>query len=373
MCKKLSSFFIFAILCICIIGCSKPVNSQKTASDSEIVELEKVAVKGDDLPVNLYIFNNIAQIISGNTEGELLGFLWKDITVPNTVMSDTLYLIDPATAHAYKVFTPNDGYRVFNAVLNKDWIVITEHSETNWIIHLLNRGNNEEKALCSGDYFGEGGLDYPSLTLHNGVLAYNTSEKACDSMISTIEVVNLENGQQNRVMKVEGKKQYLGSPSIYEDYIVFHRGEWTEKMEAEVYLYYIKEKILRKISCANMAIQPSIWGKYVVWSEYSPNIPETKNIVLYNIETNKCTTITYASPQNHKEYWAVSMSRGIVTWFCNFQNNPTIYCIATNEIRSFDIEGEQAAVQGSWLTWRNPKTGIGTYIVELSSFCPVLD
>lgn len=375
MWNKRISFLILMIIIhsACVTGCNQQVNTEKTVIDSEIIELERTAVKGDGLPENIYLFNNIAQIIGGNTEGELLGFLWKDIQVPNTIASDTLYLIDPVAAQARKLFTPQDGYRIFSAVLDQDWIVVSEQSEKKWIIHLINRRNNEEKAICSGDYFGEGGLDYPSLTLYKGILAYNTSEKTPDSMISTVGVMNLGNGQQNTVMKVEGLKQYLGAPVIYEDYLVFHRGEWTEKMAAEVYLYNIKDKILKKISGEQMAIQPSIWGKYVVWAGYSPDILETKNVILYNIENNKCTTITDASPENHKEYWALTFSQGIVSWFCNFQNNPTLYCTATNEIRSFNIEGQQTSVCGSWLTWRNPQKTVGTYIVGLSSFLPELD
>jgi hypothetical protein len=37
------------------------------------------------------------------------------------------------------------------------------------------------------------------------------------------------------------------------------------------------------------------------------------------------------------------------------------------------MEGNQVAVYGSWLTWRNPTESIGTYIVGLSSFFPALD
>lgn len=376
--KKFGFFLTISILSVILntflVGCSKQVDSKDRGDALDIVQLEKREVKDDDIPANTYIFNNIAQIISGNNEGELLGLLWANTKASNPILSEDLYLIDPAASYAQKVFTPQAGYRIFDAVLDKDWIAISVQSKTQWIIHLVNRHTNELKVLCSGDYFIEGGgPDYPSLALHKGILAYNTSIKISNSMLSKIELINLETGQFNTVKQIYGYKQYLGPPSIYEDFLVFHRGEWTEKMNSEVYLYDIESKNLKQISQNQMAVKPSIWGKYVVWSGYSPDTPEIKNIVLYNLETDKCATITDASPENRKEYWAVSISHGIVTWSCNFENKPSIYSTSSNELRSFEVEGQQASVRGSWFTWRNPKASSGTYIAGLSAFFPVLD
>lgn len=184
-------------------------------------------------------------------------------------------------------------------------------------------------------------------------------------MLSAIELLNLNTGKRITVKEINGLKQYLGRPSIYDKFLVFYRGEWTDKMQAEVYLYDIENEDLRKISGSRMAVQPSIWGKYVAWSAYSANQPETKNVVLYDMETGECKDVTDATPQNKKEYWAISISNGIVAWSCNFENMLKVYNAATNEMKVYNIEAQQTAVHGSWLTWRNPSSGAGTFMAAL--------
>lgn len=367
--------FLLVIINSFLAACSQQqIDGEKRTNSIDIIQLEKSEVKCDGIPANTYIFKDIAQIIGGNNEGELLGFLWKDTRESNPIILDDLFLIDPSNSHAQKVFTPQTGFRIFNAVLDKNWLVICEQSKTQWIIHLINRQSSESKILCSGNYFAEGGgPDYPSLALHKGMLAYNTSTKISNSMTSEITLINLGIGQLNTIKQIYGYKQYLGPPCIYENFLVFHRGEWTEKINSEVYLYDLDSKIEKQISQNQMAANPSIWGKFIVWSGYSTDTPETKNIILYNLGTDKYTTITDASVENRKEYWAATISHGIVTWSCNFENKPSIYSTSSNELRNFEVEGQQASVHGSWFTWRNPKVSSGTYIAGLSSFFPVLD
>lgn len=179
--KRISLLFllIISILLITYIlsGCSSGTSYKPNQFSPDKVELTRVAVNDEEAPSNLYHFIDISQINGGNNYGELLGFLWNDTKTVNPEQLVALYLIDPAKSTAYKVFQPHPGFRIYSAVIDKDWIAFVEQSKTDWRMYSINRKTNEIKKLDAGSLlYRGGGLDYPTLALYDGILSYNNLE-----------------------------------------------------------------------------------------------------------------------------------------------------------------------------------------------------
>ena len=361
-----------------IVGCNEVKfrkQPQTTIGESEsapeTVPLQAAKDLHDDR--NVY-FPQISEILGGNLNGELLGFLWRESGEKEQKQFRALYLIDPARNNATKIVDPPAGFQVHRAALDNQWVAWVERNETTWKVFAKKRDSGERQTIDEGRYFKEAGMDYPSLALYNGWLVYNPSLKAEDVIKSQVLARNLNSGEKLLLHEVTGEHQYLGAPSIYEDQVVWHRGEWTRELYAEVYLYDLTRRNSRRLSNGNPAIGPSIWGRYVVWGTYAKETPETKNIMLYNLDTGTESLLTDAVPSNRREYWGPTISHGIVTWNANYTGyKPAFYVVRMQETRYLKSEGEQAGVYGSWFTWRQPSYGPGTFMLGLTSWGIFLD
>ncbi len=321
-------------------------------------------------PAFRFYFPQVAEVTGGTLKGELLGFLWS-----NTEGREFsgLYLIDPIKGTASLAVDPEPGYEIGNAASDGTWLAWTEKTRDSW--KLFAKKGKEKQVIDEGLYFEGGGTDYPSVSLFNGVLVYNTSTKqAKNGMVSQVVAVDLTAQKREVLHEITGTKQYLGPPSIYENFIVWHRGEWTRNLTAEVYLYDLTTKKMRQLSSGDPAVTPVIWGRYVAWATYSPKVPEAKNIILYDLTTGATRVLTDASASNHLEYWHPTICHGVVTWSSNANAPKPEFFVVTPDIADrpqlgekhrLASEGEQAAVYGSWFTWRNPGKGLGTYVFDI--------
>lgn len=361
--------FVLSILSIAIfnIGCLKKesTNINNSYSPDEV----NIAANECGSYYTYYYYPQISQVIQGNREGELLGFLWDE---NNSKQLEALYLINPFIQKAIKVSEPKEGY-IANAALNNKWIIFTEKTHYKWRIIAINRSTNKKITVDEGTYFKEAGLDYPSLSVENDNLVYNISEKKDKIILSKIILYNLGNKSKKTLHVFEGEENYFGAPSINANTIVWHRGEWTSEMNAEVYYYNIKDKELRQISNSKPAITPCIWGDYIVWNEYESNNPETKNIVLYDLATDKRTKLTNAVKGDRREYWGPTIAHGIVSWNYNTKSKLELYTAKLKTKKVFDIYGEQVKVLGSWFTWHDKQKGNGTCMFSLVDAFPALD
>ncbi|MCS5695733.1 hypothetical protein [Desulfofundulus thermocisternus] len=366
-------FFIFMLI-LMVEGCSQPESYPKTITAPAVIQLtQKTIHKVDSDPYKYFYFPQISQVIGGNINGELVGFLWERAEKPQQLRA--LYIIDPAQKKATKIAEPQPGFEIHTAALDDRYVAWVEKNKVRWKLCLLNKKAKSIKIIDQGKYFTEAGTDYPSVALYNGILVYNVSFKdKTKVMLSQIVAQDLNTGRKMILGEVTGTEQYLGPPSIHEDNVVWHCGEWTKEMKAEVYLYNLTDHKIQQLSHDTPAITPTIWGKYVVWSTYSSKVPETKNIVLYNLATGTRTFLTEAVPSQRLEYWRPTISHGVVTWNTNKPDHElVVFLAATGERRQLKIKGEQIGVHGSWLTWRHASNGPGTFLLTLSNFLPALD
>ena len=377
---SLAFIVVLGLILAPVCGCGRNVNPATNTVKKNAIPVpgtiqlkQKIIEKPNAFPYRYFYFPEVSQILDGNPNGELVGLLWADVSKKERRQLQALYLIDPARKIATKIAEPRSGFEIYRAALDDKWVVWVEKTETTWKLSALNRTTKETKIIDEGEYFKEGGPDYPSPDLYNGMFVYDTSLKAENNMISRIIAKNLNTGERIVLGKVEGSNQYLGPPKIYENHVVWHRGEWTKDMRAEVYLYNLADRRLRRLSAGNPAITPVIWGKYVVWNTYQSKSPENKNIVLYNLETGASTFLTKAA--RFEEYWEPSIGYGIVTWNANVSNyNPVIYVATTGEKRTLEVQGSQIRIYGPWLAWHSTgEKDSGTFLLGLDSLSPVLD
>lgn len=344
-------------------GCGQPEDHMRTLAAPSVVHFTQ-----ED-----FYFPQISQVLGGNVNGELVGFLWEGAEKPKQLRG--LYIIDTAQKKAIKIAEPQPGMDVYAAAIDDRWAAWAERNKAGWELRLLNRETGLIKAVDRGEYFPEAGIDYPSVAFYDGVLVYNVSfrDKA-KTVLSQIVARDLNTGRKMILGEVTGRDQYLGPPSIYKDYAVWHRGEWTKEMKAEVYLYNLTDHEIQQLSHEAPAITPAIWGKYVVWSTYSSKTPETKNIVLYNLATGRRSFLTRAVPSQRLEHWRPTISHGVVAWNTNKPDHKLeVFLTATGKRRQLEFNGEQIGVYGSWLTWHNTSAGQGTFLLPLSSFLPAID
>jgi len=371
---------ILGLILTSVCGCGKAVNHRTSTAKknaipiAETVQLkQEIIEKPNAFPYRYFYYPEVSQILDGNTNGELIGLLWADVGKKELQQFQALYVIDPTQKIAAKIIEPQSGFTIYRAALDNKWVAWVEKTETTWKLYTINRVTKAIKIIDEGQYFKEGGPDYPSPDLYNGILVYDTSTKAENNMISRIIAENLNTGERIVLGKVEGSNQYLGPPKIYENYVVWHRGEWTKDMKAEVYLYNLANRKLRQLSAGSPAITPVIWGKYVVWNTYHSKSPENKNIVLYNLETDVGTFLIKAAL--FEEYWGPSIAYEIVTWNANDSNyNPVIYVAATGEKRTLEVQSSRIRIYGPWLAWHSAGgKEPGTFLFRLDSFFPVLN
>ncbi|MCL6610118.1 MAG: hypothetical protein K6T66_01110 [Peptococcaceae bacterium] len=311
----------------------------------------------------------IASIVGINENGQLLGYL-------EGIFNSSLYIIDIEEQNAKKLITAHVDNKIKSVVVNKSNVLWVENNDKSWVIFNMNIRDGSIMEIDKGDYFLEGGLDYPYLSLFNGDLVYNTSCKnPGEPMISQIIYYSLNSGIKEVIGEVKGDKTYLAAPSVYNGNVVWDRGEWTREMKAEVYLYNIPSKKLTMISGSrSAATTPVIWDKYVAWSTYSPYKSEVKNIEVYNIESGEVKPVTNNSPDSHLEPWGKTIGNGILTWKQNLpMNKITLYNLETGEIKTINSPTYYPEIHGNWLTWtplKNDgarKPGIYLYKIEANA------
>lgn len=350
---------------------------ERVGPSPEKVELTKIANEVKNFPFRYAYFPRLAEVFAGNSNGELLGILWAEADKKEGRRQfRALYVIDPSSGRAIRAAEPDPGFNIFRAALDNRWVTWVEHNRTNWRICALDRETKTRMLVDQGQYFPEAGPDYPSVAVHGGTLVYNVSLiDTGQEMVSRVVACNLSLGKRETLGEIKGTDRYLGPPAIYEDHVVWHRGEWTREMNAEVWLYNLPQRQLRRLSSQNWAaITPAIWGKYVVWSAYVTKTPETKDIVLYNLNTGQQTLLTRAVPSTHLEHGLPTISHGVVTWNTNVpQTEVVVYLAVTGEEPQLGFGGERVALYGSWLTWHNSSSGPGTYVLGLGAFFSMLD
>lgn len=371
-CKNLA----FILLCTLFLvsfytGCQNKENIDVSSGNSpDEVNITALKQDTDDYP-SIDYYPQIAQVLDGNRDGEILGFLWDENN--SRLQLKALYIINSSIQKAAKVSEPKEGYVITNAVLGGDWIIYTEKTGYKWCITAVNKANGKKLTVDQGDYFKEAGLDYPSLSVDRGNLVYNISSKEDKRILSKIILYNLSNNKRDILDITEGEENYFGAPSIYADSIVWHRGEWTADMNAEINCYEIKSGELQQIPNSKNAITPFIWGDYIVWNEYDYDHPETKNIVLYNLMTKTRRPLTNAEEGDKREFWGPTIAHGIVSWNTNFKSELEFYTAKMETNKIMNVYGEQVKVLDSWIIFRDREKGNGTCIISFSELFPALD
>lgn len=97
-------------------------------------------------------------------------------------------------------------------------------------------------------------MDYPSVSLYNGILVYNTSVKdAKKGMISQVVAVDLVPGKKMLLDEIAGFKQYLGAPGIYENYVLMvpHERHLFKHMKKEKeFIFRHRNSLSKKLAAS---------------------------------------------------------------------------------------------------------------------------
>lgn len=335
--------FLLLLLCTAIFlitGCQE----KQPASNGDTVNLtyNKAYINNKEILKT----SQITGILGNNTKGQLLGFL-------DNSGENNLYLINPPEKQAYKITSSKDGRVISCAVMNDRFLIWVEKDLQKWEVVKKDLQSGYLSVIDNGEYFNEGGNDYPSISLYNQILSYNTSEKGDSGvLLSKIYLYDADNDKKEVIAEQSGKDTFLGAPSISDGFVVWHRGEWTEKMNAETYLYNLKTKEKARISGKDPAITPVIWDKFVVWNSYKPGNSEVKNIEIYNISTGETKFVTNNKQDSRMESWGPSISNGYVTWRSNkLMSKIEVFSIISGEVITLNSPTYYAGIYGDWLVW----------------------
>ncbi len=318
--KPLRCFLVLALAVglglLASMGCARTqsppaVQAEPQAEPSpDTVRLEVRESELEGRSVRWLYLPQVSRVFAGNRNGELLAVLWREGGTPKRPEElPAIYVLNPATGEAKKVADLGPGLRILTAAMDESWVAWVEQSETEWRILALNRSTSTTREIDWGRYLKGVGSDFPALGLDSGSLVYNILVQSAEGMTSRVILKVLPDKETRTLGQVTGDRQYLGAPSISGDHVVWHRGEWTANMAAEVYEYDLSSGQSRRLSGDDPSITPVIWGRYVVWSTYDAKSPETKNISLYDLQTGSLKYLTQAAPEDHTEFWAPTSKR----------------------------------------------------------------
>jgi hypothetical protein len=305
----------------------------------------------------------VTEIMGGNNTGQLIGSLILDEPSEPT---KAIYLIDPMDSKAVKVGEVDGNYEITNASLDNEWVVWVAKTTKQWQIYAKKVNGENHLLVESGRYTSLTGNDFPSAAVDKGHLVYNDSLLVDGTMVSRVVFHDLATRERMILQEVKGNDDYLGAPSIWGRYVVWHWGEWRIPTRSRVFLYDLTTKKMRQINVPHQAISPKVWGKTIAYVGYDSSHQETKNIFLYDIESNQTEQITEAEAENLLEHWAPTIVAGIVTWRTNNAENPiSIYVKSVKHLRYLGPKGHANQVTGSWFTWKEPSEGSGTFLFGL--------
>lgn len=345
--SKIKLFIYLLILLILTTGCGK----KPLDNDSSItLDIRKTAK----------VFNgkrilhapDIMGIIGADDRDGLIGFL--------TFSGEkVLYLINPNNRSAKQLSVAENGKNISSAVMEKNHLIWVEKDLVSWNILHKDLSSGEVTILDKGTFFTEGGMDYPYLSLSENDLVYNISEQGENGeLISKIIYINLNNRSKDVIGYLKGKNTYLGAPSIYNKNVVWHRGEWGNELNAEIYLYNLERKDRKTITSEfNAAITPVIWENYIAYNTYNTENPEVKNIEIRDIQTNKTHKLTNNETDSRLESWGPTIDDGKVAWKTNHPTtNITVYLTDKSSFEIIDSPTYHTSIYGSWIVWLSVNT-----------------
>ncbi len=339
------------------------MSSQALPASAQLEMLKRES--REEFPWLHYYAPQVAGVMAGNRFGQLVGPL---VSSNASGPTRNIYLFDPARSTAVKVREVGRGWEILSAAIDGEWISWTEKSKTGWVVYARRLVEQDPVAIAEGRYGRMTGDDFPSLALDGGSLVYNVSEETQSSMVSRIVMVDLSSRERRVLQEVRGDSVYLGAPSGFGRYVVWHQGEWRSPPPGKMFLYDSKANQTRELRVPNQAISPEIWGKRIAYVCYDESRPESKSIYLYDIETGETECIADAGSGRYLEYWGPSIVAGIVTWRSNDQSRGfPLLTIATKDLRHTHPEATVHGVTGVWLWWKDESAGPGTLLAGLVS------
>lgn len=360
------------LVALLLCGCSTTEKSsmQNLSPGPEAIKLETHKINSSE-NINLYYYYVPAMeyAYASDADSKLIGTINASSKTYNS-----LYKIDIVKGEARKIADIGNGYTISNADINAEWIVWVEKNDAKWQIFKFNRETQEKVLLKSGIYTKSTGPDFPSVNIYEDQLVYDFTLDKNKNIKTQIIATDLKNQKTEVIGEISGQNQYYGAPKIYKDYVVWHRGEWSSRMSADVFIYDLKNSTLKKLDVGSLnAITPAVWGKNIVLNTYDTDAPENKNIAVYDIGNEKLTEITRYKKDSTMEYYNPTMTHGLVTWNQNQGHSCYVYSIRDNEFHTITSKAEQISMLESWLTWRNPDNRKGLYLFPVESFGSLLD
>jgi len=362
---KIPFSIISILICIFLIGCSSTNTDTKEKREYNFKQILLKDISGIELLVehcnsegmSYSYFPQILNIFAGDNNGNLLGLV--NLTEGQEDYH-TLYLLDTMKKKAYPVYHTHSGYTIRDADIGSKYIVWVEsgHDEqwmnyTDWKIMALDVTTGQEIIIDEGEYGRKAGIDWPDIDMESDTIVYDISQEAADSpMISQVIMCDLINNSKKVLGEVEGNNQYLGAPQIDDNRVVWNRGEWTEDVESEVSLYDISTNEISQLPSAYEAMEPVIWGEYVLWSECQIGL-EADNIVKYNLTAGSSVNITDVREEDHLENWLLSQYDGYVTWVTNLTTTPFVLNLHTDELVRVPVPSSYRMIAGNYFVWRN--------------------
>ena len=370
---KLKAYLpVIILIALLLNGCSMAENNtiRNPSPGPETIRLEPTKKSTDDINLSYYHVPMMESAFASNADSEIIGTMNDD----SSTTYDSLYKIDMVKEEASKIADIGEGYTVFNADINADWIVWVEKNDTEWRIFQYDRPTKEKVQLDSGVYTKNTGPDFPSVNIYEDNLVYDLTLETDQNIKTEIILTDLKNHEKKAIEEIISRNEYYGAPKIYENYVVWHQGEWSNRMSADVFIYDLKNNAVRKLKIGDLnAITPAIWGNYIVLNTYLTDSPENKNIFVYNIENDILTEITKTKEVSIMEYYSPSLTHGLVTWNQNQGRSCYIYSIRDNQFHTITSAAEQISMLESWLCWRDPDDRKGLYLLPVVSLGALLD
>ena len=362
---KLALYPLILLLSFAFMGCKEsPIN---TVESPEKIKIESELVKEQGrYPFDYEYFSQISQVVNGNNDGDLLAFMHNN-QHPDSEPYPALYGINLSSDYAVKMVEPESGFDIAAADLSAEWLIWVEKNKKTWKLYAMERKNHSKQIIDQGLYTRATGPDFPGISLHKSRLVYNKSsdDGSKKPMRSEIVFYDLSKKQTKNIASINADNKFLGTPDISSDFIVWHRGEWTAAMTAEVYCHDLSTGQTEVLSPAEQnAITPQIWDRYIVWASYSSDRPECKNICVYDRGEKETVFATRLNPSETLEYYNPQIAYGIVTWNNNLKQKPHVFGV-NGELRQFDIEAEQIKICGSYMVWKNAASASGACLTSL--------
>lgn len=370
--KTLLNYILFLCCFLLISGCLVTTENVKKREGPDKVQIDVKKMDWEDnecgILLSYYYSPQLFEILAADKEGEMIGLIKNG----ENNYWNSIYLINPFLKDAVKVADVSSQFYPFNAAINEKWMIWIENNNTDWRLWKLERKTGKKVCLAQGYYTEKTGPDFPHVDIYEDKLVYDVTIDNGKTIKTSIFLCFLDDDEKTVIAELEGKDEYYGAPKIYGDYITWHKGQWNSQMKGEVWLYSISEKSSRKIDFGDNAITPDIWGNYLVANTYSTEYPENKNIVLYDLKNDSLISIISSKKGSYLEYYAPSISHGIVAWQQNYTGKNFFYSTALKRKFTLPDTVERVTVNESFVVWYDRKMG-GIAFIPLLTLGAVLE